>query len=71
VINGERPLYWSGETEKRVKYSQKVVGDDFEKRVFETDRDALLLIHHPVGAKNRGLKDKFEDFAKEQGTHEE
>lgn len=65
VLNGERPLYWESAKAKSPKYSQKLVGQDFEKRVFERDRDALVLIHHPVAEKNRGLKQKFEEFAKE------
>jgi hypothetical protein len=64
VINGERALYWESEKEKREKFSQKLVGEDFEKRVIDSDRDALVLIYHPLGEKNRGLKQKFEHFAK-------
>jgi len=48
-----------------------VVGDDFEKRVFETERDALIFIHHPDTHKNRALKHKFEHFAREQGAQGE
>jgi hypothetical protein len=33
--------------------------------VFDRDRDALVFIHHPVAEKNRGLKEKFEEFTKE------
>jgi hypothetical protein len=66
ALIGERKLWFYSTKDKKVKYSQKVVGTDFEKRVFETNRDALVLIHHPVSAKNRGLKAKFEAFAREQ-----
>jgi len=38
------------------------VGEEFEKRVIETKRDALVLIFHPNPEKNRGLKEKFEHF---------
>ena len=60
VINGERPLYWESEKEKKEKFSQKLVGEDFEKRVIDSDRDALVLVYHPISEKNRGLKHKFE-----------
>jgi hypothetical protein len=40
------------------------VGEDFEKRVIDSDRDALVLVYHPISEKNRGLKQKFEEFAK-------
>lgn len=35
VINGERPLYWESEKGKKQKFSQKLVGEDFEKRVID------------------------------------
>ncbi len=31
--------------------------------VFDTKRDALMLIYHPVAHKNRGLKERFESLA--------
>lgn len=40
-----------------------MVGEDFEKRVFDSKKDALVLIYHPLEEKNRGLKDKFEKLA--------
>ena len=64
VLNGERPLYWESEKSKIQKFSEKIVGEDFEKRVIDQDRDSLVLIYHPVNEKNRGLKQKFENFAK-------
>lgn len=42
----------------------KVVGDSFKARVYDTKRDALVLVFHPIRHKNRGLKEKFEYFAK-------
>ena len=66
VLNGERPLYWESEKEKKEKFSQKLVGEDFEKRVIDSDKDALVLIYHPITEKNRGLKQKFEQFAKQK-----
>ena len=62
-MNGERPLYWESEKPKVDKYSQKVVGEDFEKVVIDSEKDALVLIYHPLSEKNRGLKEKFEKFA--------
>jgi len=48
VLNNERPLYWESEKEKKEKFSEKLVGEDFEKRVIDSDQDALLLIYHPI-----------------------
>lgn len=64
VLNGERPLFWESQIDKAPKYSQKIVGEDFEKRVYDNERDALVLIYHPIKSKNRGLKAKFENFAR-------
>ena len=62
-MSGKRPHHWLSENPKKDKTSVKVVGDSFKARVFDTKRDALVLIYHPISHKNRGLKDKFEAFA--------
>jgi len=41
------------------------VGEDFEKRIIDGSRDTLLLVYHPLAHKNRGLKEKFEQFAEQ------
>jgi len=64
VLNNERPLWWASEKLKHKKYSQKIVGNDFEARVFDRRDDSLVLIYHPISSKNRGVKQKFEEFAK-------
>ena len=58
------PLAWLGEKEKQKKHSTKVIGQTFEKLVFDGRRDALMLIYHPIAEKNRKLKEKFDAFAK-------
>jgi len=40
-----------------------VVGDDFEQRVFNSSKEGIMLVYHPITDKNRGLKDKFDQFA--------
>lgn len=62
-ISGKQPFFWLSEKPKKEKCSVKVVGDSFKARVFDTKRDALVLIYHPVAHKNRGLKKLFEHFA--------
>lgn len=64
VLNGERSYFWCGTKPKPQKYTTKVVGDDFEKRIFDQDKDSLVLMYHPHPEKNRGLKQKLEHFAK-------
>jgi thioredoxin-like negative regulator of GroEL len=39
------------------------VGDDFERRVFDSKKEALVLVYHPHSEKNRELKSKFESLA--------
>ena len=63
-LSGTRPYHWLSENIKKEKHSVKVVGDSFKARVFDTKRDALVLVYHPLAHKNRGLKQKFEAFAK-------
>jgi hypothetical protein len=47
-LSGEIPLYFKSERDKwGHKHSDKIVGEDFEKRVIDTKRDALVLIYHP------------------------
>jgi len=59
-LNGDLPYYFESEKQKKIKFSKKVVGEDFTKRVFESNKDALVLIYHPNKEKNRGLKEKFD-----------
>lgn len=54
VLN-QLPLYWETEKVPKQKHSQKVVGEDFEKRIMETKKDALVLVHHPLKEKNNKL----------------
>lgn len=67
VLNGEKPLFFDSMKPKPTKYSIKVVGQEFEKRVIDSEQDALLLIYHPLSHKNRGLKQKLETFAENHG----
>lgn len=67
ALNGKRELYWESEKVKPQKYSDKVVGNEFERRVLESKRDSLILIYHPLAEKNRGLKEKFEMLAQNLG----
>ena len=64
AFHNKLPLAWLGEKEKQKKYSTKVIGQTFEKLVFDGRRDALVLVYHPVKEKNRKLKEKFDAFAK-------
>ena len=63
-LAGKRPHFWLSEKPKKEKHSTKVVGDSFKAHIFDTKRDSLVLVYHPVAHKNRGLKEKFEAFAK-------
>jgi len=63
-LAGERPHFWLSERSKEAKNSHKAVGDSFKARVFDTKRDVVVLVYHPVAHKNRGLKEKFDEFAK-------
>jgi len=49
------PLYWETAKAPKVKYSKKVVGEDFEKKVLDAKRDTLVLVKHADDAKNRNL----------------
>lgn len=61
--SGSRPAFYEQMRTIPEKYSVKIAGKDFEKRVFESKKDALVLIYHPEPEKNRGIKQKFEHFA--------
>lgn len=64
------PLAWIGEKEKKIKHSTKIIGQTFEKLVFDGRRDALVMVYHPVAEKNRKLKEKFDAFAKTLSTED-
>ena len=63
-LDGKRPHFWLSERSKQAKHSAKAVGDSFKAHVFDTKRDVLCLVYHPVAHKNRGLKQKFDELAK-------
>ena len=64
AVLGQPPLYWETEKVPKTKHSLKVVGEDFEKRVFDTKKDVLLLVHHPIKEKNRKMLDFYEEFSR-------
>lgn len=70
VLNGQRKEYWTSTPDCHDRASVKVVGDDFEKQVIDRDVDTLMLIYHPQRDKNRGLKEKFDRFARENSSEE-
>lgn len=45
------------------RFSQKVVGEDFEKRLLDSKKDAILLIQHPIKEKNSQLVEQYEELA--------
>ncbi len=67
AINGEAKLFWESEKVPKQKYSVKIVGEDFDKRILESKQDALVLIYHPTRNKNRALLDQYEEFVKVEG----
>jgi len=65
-INNELKYYWDSTPIPKEKYSQKIVGEDFDKRILESKRDSLVLVYHPIKDKNRHIIDKYEEFVKIQ-----
>ncbi|CDW86371.1 UNKNOWN [Stylonychia lemnae] len=65
-VNGELKCYWDTENVPKTKYAQKIVGEDFDKRVMQGNKDAVVLVYHPIKEKNRELVDKFEEFVRTQ-----
>lgn len=57
---GKLEAFYEQMKPKKEKFSIKIAGKDFEKRVFEQNRDSLVLIYHSEPEKNRGIKQKFE-----------
>lgn len=65
AVVDQLPLYWETEKMPKTKYSWKLVGEDFEKKILDAKRDTLVLIKHPDEAKNRKLAAEFEDLARQ------
>lgn len=64
AVLGQLPTYWETDKTPIQKYSIKVVGEDFEKRIIESKKDSLVLVYHPLKEKNRHLQDTFEEFTR-------
>jgi hypothetical protein len=70
AVAGELPLHFDSATTPKTKYSQKVVGEDLEKRVLDAKHDTLMFIRHPDHSKNRHLDEQFEELARQEiGNH--
>jgi hypothetical protein len=54
-LKGEMPDYFESEPIPKQKYTQKVVAEDFANRVLKSQKPVLMLITHPVKAKNHGI----------------
>ena len=62
-INGEEKHYWESDPSTTKKFSEKLVGEDFDVRVLKNkSRDALVLFTHPIEEKNRDIKKAYEAF---------
>ena len=66
-LAGKEDIYFENKNVKE-KYSWKIVGQDFEKVVLESDRDCLVLITNSVRGKNEGFDVMYEEFVKENCT---
>ena len=58
------PLFFESEKIPTLKYSEKVVGEDFRKRVLESDEDCLVFLQHPNKEKNGKYNEIFERYTK-------
>lgn len=70
AVLSQLPLYWETEKVPKEKHTQKVVGEDFEKRVIQSKRDSVVLIEHPVKAKNGKILQQFEEIARVEKVKE-
>jgi len=71
AVLGQLPLYWETEKVPKQKYSQKVVGEDFEKRIQDSKKDVLLLVTHPTKDKNRKILAAYEELSRVEQFKEE
>jgi hypothetical protein len=58
------PSYFESEKTPVKKYSEKVVGEDMRKRLFESDEDCIVYLKHPIKEKNKNYDEIFERYAK-------
>lgn len=65
VEEGSTQYFFESEKVPRVKYSEKVVGEDLKKKVLTSDKDCLLFLQNPDKSQNKGYATKYEKFAKE------
>jgi len=62
-LNGESKHWWESEKVPAQKWSQKVVGEDFKVKVWDSKQPVLALITHHH--KNGDLEAKFEELARQ------
>ena len=56
--------YFESEIPVPIKYAERVVGEDFKKKILKSKHDCVLLLENPVEKENRGYKEKYERYAK-------
>ncbi len=64
VLLGEEDLFWESECLPKRKYSEKIVGEDFQKKVLESKNDVAVFVAHPLKRKNRKLAEVWEHVAR-------
>ena len=64
-INGELPYFWETDKETKRRFSEKIVGEDFDKRVLSSKKDAVVFIAHPIKEKNRHMAPLWERLARD------
>lgn len=56
--------YFESEPIPEETYSKRVVGEDFKKRVLQSDHDCVVYLEHPNDDENRDYGDKYERYVK-------
>ena len=61
--NNLKPFFESDDIPEET-YAERVVGEDFKKRVLQSKQDCLVFVEHPIHKENKGYANKFERSAK-------
>jgi hypothetical protein len=62
--DGKLKPYFESEDIPEETFAERVVGEDFKKKILQSDHDCVVFLEHPTEKENLGYHTKFEKFVK-------
>jgi len=64
VKENKAPYFFESEVTPETTYAERIVGEDFKKKIMLSQHDCVLLVEHPHDDENKNYAEKYERFVK-------